>query len=137
MAGRENNKKRFVICNTVLLLILGLVSGSLTVWGVSQIKTAMRAGVEVDNVPAICHDGTEKHEKLMLKNAWLCERSEEKKKEDVTNNESALFIFDRMNHMTELSISATMIATIAVGSMVTLGAFVSALIYFLHNKGNR
>ena len=73
----------------------------------------------------------------MLKNAWLCERSEEKKKEDVTNNESALFIFDRMNHMTELSISATMIATIVVGSMVTLGAFVSALVYFLHNKNNR
>lgn len=137
MTGRENNKKRFVICNTLLLLILGLVSGGLTVWGVSQIKTAMRAGVEVDNVPAICHDGTEKHEKLMLKNAWLCERSEEKKKEDVTNNESALFIFDRMNHMTELSISATMIATIVVGSMVTLRAFVSALVYFLHNKGNR
>ena len=137
MTGRENNKKRFVICNTLLLLILGLVSGGLTVWGVSQIKTTMRAGVEVDNVPAICHDGTEKHEKLMLKNAWLCERSEEKKKEDVTNNESALFIFDRMNHMTELSISATMIATIVVGSMVTLGAFVSALVYFLHNKGNR
>jgi len=59
MAGRENNKKRFVVCNTVLLLILGLVSGSLTVWGVSQIRIAMRAGVEVDNVPAICHDGTE------------------------------------------------------------------------------
>ena len=137
MAGRENNKKRFVVCNTVLLLILGFVSGGLTVWGVSQIRTAMRAGVEVDNVPAICHDGTEKHEKLMLKNAWLCERSEEKKKEDVTNNESALFIFDRMNHMTELSISATMIATIVVGSMVTLGAFVSALVYFLHNKNNR
>ena len=136
MAGREN-KKRFVGLNTGLLLILGLVSGVLTVWGVSQIKTTMRAGVEVDNVPAICHDGTEKHEKLMLKNAWLCERSEEKKKEDVTNNESALFIFDRMNHMTELSISATMIATTAVGSMVTLGAFVSALVYFLHNKGNR
>ena len=136
MAGREN-KKRFVGLNTGLLLILGLVSGVLTVWGVNQIKTAMRAGVEVDNVPAICHDGTEKHEKLMLKNAWLCERSEEKKKEDVTNNESALFIFDRMNHMTELSISATMIATIVVGSMVTLGAFVSALVYFLHNKGNR
>ena len=137
MAGRENNKKRFVICNTVLLLILGFISGSLTVWGVSQIKTAMRAGVDVDNVPAICHDGTEKHEKLVLKNAWLCEKSEEKKKEDVTNNELALFIFDRMNHMTELSISATMIATIVVGSMVTLGSFVSALVYFLHNKGNR
>ncbi len=136
MAGREN-KKRFVGLNTALLLILGVVSGVLTVWGVSQIKTAMRAGVDVDNVPAICHDGTEKHEKLMLKNAWLCERSEEKKKEDVTNNESALFIFDRMNHMTELSISATMIATIVVGSMVTLGAFVSALVYFLHNKNNR
>lgn len=137
MAGRENNKKRFVICNTVLLLILGFVSGSLTVWGVSQIKTAMRAGVEVDNAPAICHDGTEKHEKLILKNAWLCERSEEKKKEDVTNSESALFIYDRMNHMTELSISATMIATMAVGSMITLGTFVSALVYFLHNKENR
>lgn len=136
MAGREN-KKRFVGLNTALLLILGVVSGVLTVWGVSQIKTAMRAGVDVDNVPAICHDGTEKHEKLVLKNAWLCEKSEEKKKEDVTNNESALFIFDRMNHMTELSISATMIATIVVGSMVTLGFFVSALVYFLHNKGNR
>ena len=136
MAGREN-KKRFVGLNTALLLILGVVSGVLTVWGVSQIKTAMRAGVDVDNVPAICHDGTEKHEKLVLKNAWLCEKSEEKKKEDVTNNESALFIFDRMNHMTELSISAIMIATIVVGSMVTLGSFVSALVYFLHNKGNR
>ena len=137
MAGRENNKKRFVICNTVLLLILGFISGSLTVWGVSQIKTAMRAGVEVDNVPAICYDGTEKHEKLVLKNAWLCENSKEEKKEDVTNSESALFIYSRMNHMTELSISATMIATMVVGSMVTLGAFVSALVYFLHNKGNR
>ena len=136
MAGREN-KKRFVGLNTALLLILGVVSGILTVWGVSQIRVAMHAGVDVDNVPAICHDGSENHEKLMLKNARLCEKSEEKKQEDVTNNESALFIFDRMNHMTELSISATMIATIAVGSMVTLGAFVSALVYFLHNKGNR
>ena len=136
MAGREN-KKRFVGLNTALLLILGLVSGASTVWGVNQIKTAMHAGVEVDNVPAICHDGTEKHEKLILKNAWLCERSEEKKKENVTNSESALFIFDRMNHMTELSISATMIATIVVGSMVTLGSFISAAVYFLHNKNNR
>lgn len=137
MAGRENNKKRFVICNTVLLLILGLVSGALTVWGVSQIRVAMNAGADVTNVPAICYDGTEKHEKLVLKNAWLCENSKEEKKEDVTNSESALFIYSRMNHMTELSISATMIATTAVGSMVTLGAFVSALVYFLHNKGNR
>ena len=119
MAGRENNKKRFVICNTVLLLILGLVSGALTVWGVSQIRVAMNAGADVTNVPAIC------------------ENSKEEKKEDVTNSESALFIYSRMNHMTELSISATMIATTAVGSMVTLGAFVSALVYFLHNKGNR
>ena len=137
MAGRENNKKRFVICNTVLLLILVLVSGALTVWGVSQIRVAMNAGADVTNVPAICYDGTEKHEKLVLKNAWLCENSKEEKKEDVTNSESALFIYSRMNHMTELSISATMIATTAVGSMVTLGAFVSALVYFLHNKGNR
>ena len=137
MAGRENNKKRFVVCNTVLLLILGFVSGILTVWGVSQIRVAMNSGADVTNVPAICHDGIEKHEKLVLKNAWLCENSEEEKKEDVTNSESALFIYSRMNHMTELSISATMIATVAVGSMITLGAFVSALVYFLHNKGNR
>ena len=137
MAGRENNKKRFVVCNTVLLLILGFVSGSLTVWGVSQIRIAMNAGADVTNVPAICYDGTEKHEKLVLKNAWLCENSKEEKKEDVTNSESALFIYSRMNHMTELSISATMIATMVVGSMVTLGAFVSAAVYFLHNKNNR
>ena len=137
MAGRENNKKRFVICNTVLLLILGLVSGALTVWGVSQIRVAMNAGADVTNVPAICYDGTEKHEKLVLKNAWLCENSKEEKKEDVTNSESALFIYSRMNHMTELSISATMIATMVVGSMLTLGAFVSAAVYFLHNKNNR
>ena len=137
MAGRENNKKRFVICNTVLLLILGFVSGSLTVWGVGQIKVAMHAGVDVDNVPAICFDKSEKLEKVVLKNARLCENSEEKKKEDVTNSESALFIYSRMNHMTEDSIAATMVATTAVGSMITIGAFVSALVYFLHNKNNR
>lgn len=136
MAGREN-KKRFVGLNTALLLILGVVSGVLTVWGVSQIRVAMNAGADVTNVPAICYDGTEKHEKLVLKNAWLCENSKEEKKEDVTNSESALFIYSRMNHMTELSISATMIATMVVGSMVTLGAFVSAAVYFLHNKNNR
>ena len=136
MAGREN-KKRFVGLNTGLLLILGLVSGVLTVWGVNQIKTAMRAGVEVDNVPAICFDKSERLEKVVLKNARLCENSEEENVSDVTNNEAALFLYSRMNHMTELSISATMIATTAVGSMVTLGAFVSALVYFLHNKGNR
>ena len=136
MAGREN-KKHFVICNTVLLLILGFVSGGLTVWGVSEIRTAMHAGVEVDNVPAICFDKSEKLEKVVLKNARLCENSEKENASDVTNNESALFIYDRMNHMTEESISATMIATTVVGSMVTLGAFISALVYFLHNKNNR
>ena len=137
MAGRENNKKRFVICNTVLLLILGLVSGALTVWGVSQIKIAMRAGVDVDNVPAICFDKSEKLEKVVLKNARLCENSEKENASDVTNNEAALFIYDHMNHMTEQSITVTMIATTVVGSMVTLGAFISALVYFLHNKNNR
>ena len=137
MAGRENNKKRFVVCNTVLLLILGFVSGSLTVWGVSQIRTAMRAGVEVDNAPAICFDKSEKMEKVFLKNARLCESSEKEDASDVTNNEAALFIYSRLGHMTEESFTATLIATTAVGSMVTLGAFVSALVYFLHNKGNR
>ena len=137
MAGRENNKKRFVICNTVLLLILGFVSGGLTVWGVSEIRVAMHAGVDVDNVPAICFDKSEKMEKVVLKNARLCENSEKEDASDVTNNESALFIYDHMNHMTEESISATMIATTVVGSMVTLGAFISALVYFLHNKNNR
>ncbi len=136
MAGRENNKKRFVICNTMLLLILGFVSGGLTVWGVSEIRVARRAGVEVDNVPAICFDKSEKLENVVLKNARLCENSEKEDASDVTNNESALFIYDRMNHMTEESISATMIATTVVGSMVTLGAFISALVYFLHNKNN-
>ena len=134
MAGRENNKKRFVICNTVLLLILGFVSGGLTVWGVSEIRVARRAGVEVDNVPAICFDKSEKLEKVVLKNARLCENSEKEDVSDVTNNESALFIYDHMNHMTEQSITATMIATTVVSSMVTLGAFISALVYFLHNK---
>lgn len=137
MAGREN-KKRFVELNTGLLLILGLVSGVLTVWGVTSIKRAMHSVADVTNVLAICHDGSENHEKLMLKNARLCEKSEEKKKtEDVTNNESALFIYSHMNRMTEQSIAATMMAIIVVGSIVTLGAFVSALVYFLHNKGNR
>ena len=134
MAGRENNKKRFVVCNTVLLLILGFVSGFLTFWGVSEIRTAMRAGVEVDNVPAICFDKSEKLEKVVLKNARLCENSEKEDVSDVTNNESALFIYDHMNHMAEQSITAIMIATTVVGSMVTLGAFISALVYFLHNK---
>lgn len=137
MAGRENNKKRFVICNTVLLLILGFVSGGLTVWGVSEIRVAMHAGVDVDNVPAICFDKSEKMEKVVLKNARLCENSEKEDASDVTNNESALFIYDHMNHMTEQSITATMIVTTVVGSMVTLGAFISALVYFLHNKNNR
>ena len=136
MAGREN-KKHFVICNTVLLLILGFVSGGLTVWGVSEIRTAMHAGVEVDNVPAICFDKSEKLEKVVLKNARLCENSEKEDASDVTNNESALFIYDHMNHMMEQSITVTMIATTVVGSMVTLGAFISALVYFLHNKNNR
>ena len=136
MAGREN-KKHFVICNTVLLLILGFVSGGLTVWDVSEIRTAMHAGVEVDNVPAICFDKSEKLEKVVLKNARLCESSEKEDASDVTNNEAALFIYDHMNHMTEQSITVTMIATTVVGSMVTLGAFISALVYFLHNKNNR
>ena len=136
MAGREN-KKHFVICNTVLLLILGFVSGGLTVWGVSEIRTAMHAGVEVDNVPAICFDKSEKLEKVVLKNARLCESSEKEDASDVTNNEAALFIYDHMNHMTEQSITVTMIATTVVGSMVTLGVFISALVYFLHNKNNR
>lgn len=137
MAGRENNKKRFVICNTVLLLILGFVSGGLTVWGVSEIRVAMHAGVDVDNVPAICFDKSEKMEKVVLKNARLCESSEKEDASDVTNNEAALFIYDHMNHMTEQSITVTMIATTVVGSMVTFGAFISALVYFLHNKNNR
>lgn len=98
MAGRENNKKRFVICNTVLLLILGLVSGALTVWGVSQIKIAMRAGVDVDNVPAICFDKSEKLEKVVLKNARLCENSEKENASDVTNNEAALFLYSHMSY---------------------------------------
>ena len=137
MAGRENNKKRFVICNTVLLLILGFISGGLTVWGVSEIRVAMHAGVDVDNVPAICFDKSEKLEKVSLKNARLCESSEKEDASDVTNNEAALFIYSRLGHMTEESIAATLIATMAVGSMVTLGAFVSAAVYFLHNKNNR
>lgn len=137
MAGRENNKKRFVVCNTVLLLILGLVSGVLTVWGVNQIKTAMRAGVEVDNVPAICFDKSEKLEKVFLKNARLCESSEKEDASDVTNNEAALFLYSRMTHITDMGIAATATAIIVLGSMMTIGSFISALVYFLHNKGNR
>ena len=91
----------------------------------------------MDNVPAICFDKSEKLEKVVLKNARLCENSEKENASDVTNNESALFIYSRMNHMTEDSIAATMVATTVVGSMITIGAFVSALVYFLHNKNNR
>ena len=137
MAGRENNKKRFVVCNTVLLLILGFVSGGLTVWGVSQIRTAMRAGVEVDNVPAICFDKSERLEKVVLKNARLCENSEEENVSDVTNNEAALFLYSRMTYMTDMGIAATATAIIVLGSMMTIGSFISAIVYFLHNKNNR
>ena len=137
MAGRENNKKRFVICNTVLLLILGFVSGSLTVWGVSEIRIARRAGVEVDNVPAICFDKSEKLEKVVLKNARLCDDSKKEDVSDVTNNEVALFIYSHMSYMKDDEIAATATAITVLGSMITLGSFISALIYFLHNKNNR
>lgn len=137
MAGRENNKKRFVVCNTVLLLILGFVSGGLTIWGVSEIRVAMRAGVDVDNVPAICFDKSEKLEKVFLKNARLCENSEEENVSDVTNNEAALFLYSRMTHMTDMGIAATATAIIVLGSMMTIGSFISAIVYFLHNKNNR
>ena len=137
MAGRENNKKRFVICNTVLLLILGFVSGFLTFWGVSEIRTAMRAGVEVDNVPAICFDKSEKLEKVVLKNARLCDDSKKEDVSDVTNNEVALFIYSHMSYMKDDEIAATATAITVLGSMITLGSFISALIYFLHNKNNR
>ena len=136
MAGREN-KKRFVICNTILLLILGFVSGVLTVWGVSVTRTAMRAGVEVDNVPAICFDKSEKLEKVVLKNARLCENSEKEDASDVTNNEAALFIYSHMSHMADEGIAATATAITVLGSMMTIGSFISALVYFLHNKNNR
>lgn len=136
MAGREN-KKRFVGLNTGLLLILGLVSGVLTVWGVNQIKTAMRAGVEVDNVPVICFDKSERLEKVVLKNARLCENSEEENVSDVTNNQAALFLYSRMTHMTDMGIAATATAIIVLGSMMTIGSFISAIVYFLHNKNNR
>lgn len=136
MAGREN-KKRFVGLNTGLLLILGLVSGVLTVWGVNQIETAMRAGVEVDNVPAICFDKSERLEKVVLKNARLCENSEEENVSDVTNNQAALFLYSRMTHMTDMGIAATATAIIVLGSMMTIGSFISAIVYFLHNKNNR
>ena len=136
MAGREN-KKRFVGLNTGLLLILGLVSGVLTVWGVNQIKTAMRAGVEVDNVPAICFDKSERLEKVVLKNARLCENSEEENVSDVTNNQAALFLYSRMTHMTDMGSAATATAIIVLGSMMTIGSFISAIVYFLHNKNNR
>lgn len=137
MAGRENNKKRFVVCNTVLLLILGLVSGSLTVWGVTSIKRAMHSVADVSNVLVICHDGSENHENLMLKNARLCENSEEENVSDVTNNEAALFLYSRMTHMTDMGIAATATAIIVLGSMMTIGSFISAIVYFLHNKNNR
>ena len=137
MAGRENNKKRFVICNTVLLLILGFVSGSLTVWGVSEIRIARRAGVEVDNVPAICFDKSEKLEKVVLKNARLCDDSKKEDVSDVTNNEVALFIYSHMSYMKDDEIAATATAITVLGSMITLGSFISALVYFLHNKNNR
>ena len=137
MAGRENNKKRFVVCNTVLLLILGFVSGFLTFWGVSEIRTAMRAGVEVDNVPAICFDKSEKLEKVVLKNARLCDDSKKEDVSDVTNNEVALFIYSHMSYMKDDEIAATATAITVLGSMITLGSFISALIYFLHNKNNR
>ena len=136
MAGREN-KKHFVICNTVLLLILGFVSGGLTVWGVSEIRVAMRAGVEVDNVPAICFDKSEKMEKVVLKNARLCDDSKKKDVSDVTNNEVALFIYSHMGYMKDDEIAATATAITVLGSMITLGSFISALVYFLHNKNNR
>ena len=137
MAGRENNKKRFVICNTVLLLILGFVSGSLTVWGVGQIKVAMHAGVDVDNVPAICFDKSEKLEKVVLKNTRLCDDSKKEDVSDVTNNEAALFIYSHMSYMKDDEIAATATAITVLGSMITLGSFISALVYFLHNKNNR
>ena len=137
MAGRENNKKRFVICNTMLLLILGFVSGGLTVWGVSEIRVARRAGVEVDNVPAICFDKSEKLEKVVLKNARLCENSEKENASDVTNNEAALFLYSHMSYMKDDGIAATTIAITVLGSMMTIGSFISALVYFLHNKNNR
>lgn len=126
-----------MICNTVLLLILGLVSGALTVWGVSQIKTAMRAGVEVDNVPAICFDKSEKLEKVVLKNARLCKDSEKEDVSDVTNNEAALFIYSHMSYMRDDGIAATATAVTVLGSIMTIGSFISALVYFLHNKNNR
>ena len=75
--------------------------------------------------------------KVFLKNARLCEDSEREDTSDVTNNQAALFLYSRMTHMTDMGIAATATAIIVLGSMMTIGSFISAIVYFLHNKNNR
>ena len=48
-----------------------------------------------------------------------------------------LFIYSHMSYMRDDGIAATATAVTVLGSMMTIGSFISALVYFLHNKNNR
>ena len=140
-----------VIINTGLLTLLAIVFGIVTFLGVTYLRNFSNslASATIVDGPNLCFRGLSASESAdsenrVLERAYICstepDEAEYQAGETINMTELsdtkdyALFLYGTNNFNAYGMIYCLTIVLFALGSMLTLGSLVGALVYYLHNR---
>ena len=123
--------------NTIILCILGLTFGVMTYMAASQIYQASRNFQPVSDTPGLCFDETKSDGSVIRDNSYICTTEYDENGNALpvtTDNEYALFLYDRLTLSSLIRSNDIIITVITIGSMFTFATLVAAFIYWNHNR---
>ena len=140
-----------VLVNTGLLTLMAIVFAVVTGLGIWQLKTYQDSLTSdaVSDGPNLCYrDQTVKMDssERTLERAYICSTEPDDgdyQSGEVINmtelnstKDYTLFLFGRSTFYAVSTFYGLEIVLFAMGSMLTLGSLIGALVYYIHNRGN-
>lgn len=126
--------------NTMLLLLMSLLFGIITLFGLQFMKSQMDqlSYLTSGDMPQICFESEdESHGGRDASGAYICstEQDENGNSKHLTSNEDyALFLQNNLVFVSNLESLELMTILCALGSMLTIGSLIATLVYWNHNR---
>lgn len=134
MATKNNKTPARIKVNTGLLILMAIIFGIITFCGVGKLETSRKNLVGISDAPALCYDEELywKNNRTVIQDTYPCVMNGTE--EATSQRDHTMFLYDKINFTAMTNSQQNDIILITIGSMLTIASFISAIIYWNHNR---
>ncbi|MBQ2695460.1 hypothetical protein IJG04_02365 [Candidatus Saccharibacteria bacterium] len=134
MKSKNNKPSLRIKINTALFILMALIFGAITFYGINQLSVFRKNLIGVSDAPALCYNEElyEQNNGTIIQDTYPCISNGTEEATDLKDH--TMFLYDRISLTATINSWQNDILLVSIGSMLTIGSLISAIIYWNHNR---